>query len=206
MILAVVVFFGVMSIPAYAEGRIDVDRINIEISKLPPDIRGSLQGSEVNDLRVEVVKKGGYVMISDRDAWVVYQAKDGFLSGSGRSVPAWSAGICAGKFGSICRVGNSVEWWAENSCSSAPPSSVYEHNLRSTLRQSGGWFGLRRYNVEVAYAPYAPYSSSLTAFGSKICGTSDQHDFDQVVRVRVHSIDFGPKVSESTTLKCDALV
>lgn len=140
-------------------------------------------------------------MVSDADAWAIYETS---TTKSGDFTAAWSAGVCAGYFGPIRKVNSKVEWSATNNCYSLPPNEIYEHRLRSTLRESGGLFDWFMEDVETAYAPSSPYSQSLTAFGDNYCEHSYSNTFDQKVYIRVHSVDFGPKISPTVQLACEA--
>lgn len=168
---------------------------------MPTKARERLAELHIGEATLAVDHRSGYTMVSDSDAWAVYETKK---SNNGELTPMWSAGVCAGNFGPIRKVNSRVEWYAVNTCYSQPPSAIYQHTLRSTLRESGGFMDWFMDDVETAYAPYSPYSQSLTAFGDNYCEQNYTNNFDQVVRVRVHSVDFGPKVSGTTSLACEA--
>nr|NLI49501.1 hypothetical protein [Propionibacterium sp.] len=175
----------------------------LDATKLPAHVREQLREKKLNEVTLKVEHRGGYTLVSDTDAWTVYRTEK---SAAGELQAAWSAGVCSGYFGPIRKVNNRVEWSATNTCYSSSPNEVYEHTLRSTLRESGGVFDWFQLDVETAYAPYRPYSQSLTAVDSNYCEWGYSNQFDQVVNIRVHSVDFGPKVSEATTLACEASV
>lgn len=181
------------------------------LKEFSPSLRSLLKSNGVDEATVEVVRKSGYTMVSDADAWVVYDAdkESVAVDTSSASSPApafvkFDAGICAGKFGDIRKVNGKVEWSAWDSCAATSPNAIYQHKLKSTLRESGGPFDWFMLDLQTATAAGSAYSPALTAFGDRKCKSTSIKNFDQVVVVRFHSVDFGPKVSSTTTLACDA--
>lgn len=162
--------------------------------------RESLRKLRLDDPVIHTQSKAGYTAVWDADAWAIFESLESNKAGVSAK---FSAGVFSGYFGQIQKVNNYVEWYSSDSCYSQPPNALYEHTLRSTLRQNGGPMGWLMLDVSTAVATYAPYSQALTAWHRKYCTHGYSHRFDQVVRPRVHSVDFGPFVSGTTTLSCE---
>ncbi len=177
--------------------------VTVDRKSLTAEQRADLAADGVDGKKLDIETRDGMTMVWDGESWAVYNTGS---TSSRQATPAslsFEAGVCAGSFFKIIKVNGRIEWGAQNSCYTLPPSSVYPHVVKATLRRGYGLFNVLREN-RATTSSSSPYSQVATAFASKGCGGNSSHVFDQVVYVTVHGTQFGPKVSDEVTLNCAA--
>lgn len=107
----------------------------------------------------------------------------------------YEAGICAGTFVDITKLGDELYWGGQELCSSAPADAIYLHSLRMVLRSTCNGFpcGIMTEQREFTSTD-SPYNAVQTVNGFEGCVTGTTYDYDQIAYQTFRGTQYGPFV------------
>lgn len=96
--------------------------------------QNDVQGKVTN---IQTDANGAEFYLYDSGDWVLELPSD---AAPGNVSAQYEAGICAGTFVDITKLGDELYWGGQESCSSAPADAIYPHSLRMVLRSTCNGF------------------------------------------------------------------
>ncbi len=177
----------------------------IDPEQLSPAQDRELAAVGIDPRQASIQTNGGYLLAVEGPDWAILASPNTPSSGVSTLSADFDAGLCSGRFTLPAKIAGKLEWGASDSCSStAAPNDLYQQYIKVSLRQGNTdvWSLGRMYTKRTVTSTNSRYSRVATVHQTSDCDDTNQHHFDVIVYVTVHSVSFNPVVSGAPVSAC----